>query len=57
VFDDISDPNSPRHSLGSPVAHSDQLEDSDRKIRAEAKTNRKVTNCPLMYPPANSRSL
>ncbi|KAI0304739.1 hypothetical protein BC826DRAFT_977929 [Russula brevipes] len=42
VFDDASDPNSPRHSLGSPATHADQLEDPDRKIRAEAKTNRKI---------------
>ena len=38
VSDSPCDPNSPRHSLGSPAANTD----SDRKIRAEAKTNRKV---------------
>jgi hypothetical protein len=47
VFDDLSDPNSPRYSLGSPTTYADQLKDSDRKTRAKAKTNRKVTN----YPP------
>jgi|SRR5216683_1365950 len=47
VFDDLSDPNSPRYSLGSPTTYADQLKNSDRKTRAEAKTNRKVTN----YPP------
>ena len=47
VFDEIRDPSSPRHSLDSPVAYTEQVGDSDRKIRAEAKTNRKVTS----YPP------
>jgi len=42
VFDSPSDPNSPRHSLGSPAANTDQPDDSDRKVRAEAKTNRKI---------------
>jgi hypothetical protein len=49
VLDDISDPNSPRHSLGTPVACADHLEDPDRKIQAEAKTNRKVTRTILLY--------
>lgn len=49
MFDDLCDPNSPRHSLGSPAAHVEQLEASDRKIRAEAKTNRKVTTCSPVY--------
>jgi hypothetical protein len=42
--DDTCDPNSPRHSPDNSVVPTDQLDDSDRKIRAEAKTNRKVTN-------------
>jgi len=42
VFDDLSGPDSPRFSLGSPATYGDQLEDSDRKTRAEAKTNRKI---------------
>ncbi|KAI0004189.1 hypothetical protein BJV74DRAFT_809613 [Russula compacta] len=42
MFDDLCDPNSPRHSLDSPAAYVDQLGASDRKIRAEAKTNRKI---------------
>jgi hypothetical protein len=40
-------PNPPRRSLGSPTAYPDQLEDSDRKIKAEAKSNRKVSNSHL----------
>lgn len=39
--DDTCDPNSPGQSPDSSVAY---VEDSDRKIRAEAKTNRKVNN-------------
>ena len=35
-------PNLTRRSLGSPTAYPDQREDSDRKIKAEAKSNRKV---------------
>ena len=49
VLDDICDPNSPRHSPGIPPAYADHPEDSDRKIRAEAKTNRKVTRTILSY--------
>ena len=52
---DTSDPNSPRQSPDSPVAHTDQLNDSDRKIRAEAKTNRKVTNYPFICTPSIHR--
>lgn len=49
VLDDICDLNSPRHSLDSSVVHADHLDDSNRKIQAEAKTNRKVTeNDPLI---------
>ena len=39
---DLRYPNSARSSLGSPTAYSDQPDDSDRKIKAEAKSNRKV---------------
>lgn len=46
AFDEILDPSSPHHSLDSPVIYTEQVEDSDRKIRAEAKTNRKVTGSP-----------
>jgi len=35
-------PSPARSSLGSPNAYSDQFEDSDRKIKAEAKSNRKI---------------
>lgn len=42
VLEDIYDPNSPRHSPDISVAYADHLEDSDRKIQAEAKTNRKI---------------
>jgi hypothetical protein len=41
---DLSYPNSARNSLGSPTTHPDQLNDSDRKIKAEAKSNRKVSH-------------
>jgi hypothetical protein len=49
VLDDISDPNSPRHSLDIPVVYADHLEDPNRKVQAEAKTNRKVTRTILLY--------
>ena len=49
VLDDICDPNSSPHSLDIPVACADHVEDSDRKIQAEAKTNRKVTRTILSY--------
>ena len=49
VLDDICEPNSPRHSLGIPAAYADRPEDSDRKIRAEAKTNRKVMRTILSF--------
>ncbi|KAN0134868.1 hypothetical protein V8E53_007242 [Lactarius tabidus] len=39
---DLSNPNSARNSLGSPTTYPDQLDDSDRKIKAEAKSNRKI---------------
>jgi hypothetical protein len=43
MFDDLCDPNLPRHTSNSPVTYTDKLGDSDGKIRAEAKSNRKVT--------------
>ncbi|KAI0257413.1 hypothetical protein BJV78DRAFT_1162466 [Lactifluus subvellereus] len=42
VFDDLCDPSLSRHALRNPAAYADQLGDSDRKIRAEAKSNRKI---------------
>jgi hypothetical protein len=48
-LDGVCDPNSPRHSLGIPVAYADHLKNSDRKVQAEAKTNRKVTRAILSY--------
>ncbi|KAI9512882.1 hypothetical protein F5148DRAFT_972766 [Russula earlei] len=42
VFDRPCDSNSPGYSLGSPATYSEQPDDSDRQIRAEAKTNRKI---------------
>jgi hypothetical protein len=49
VLDEICDPNSPSQSLGIPAAYADHPKDPDRKIQAEAKTNRKVTRTVLSY--------
>ena len=51
--DDTCDPSSPSHSPDSSVAY---VEDSDRKIRAEAKTNRKVKNYLFICSSATHRS-
>jgi hypothetical protein len=64
VFDDLCDPNLSRHTSNGPVTYPDQLGDSDGKIRAEAKSNRKVIVLPhpthihpLVIPPTQIEDL